>query len=135
MTRLKLGIAAVTTALLLMVGFSAAAQATGVRLAWGSGGSAIAPVNSNTTVGEQNAGVSPFAVKNVGGGTWNYGSQVGFWPPKTCWSNYKHNSRNHSSTAIMGKINATVFASAGRWSQSTVGGGLGYTCYAKWWRA
>ncbi len=132
---MKKALAASSTALLLILRFASAGQATSVAVDAGTSGSAIAPDNSNITIDvDQEDGASPFAVKNVGGGTWNFGSRFTLIPPKTCWSNYKHNTRTHSSTAIMGKANATRVAKAGNWSEATVAGGTSYTCYAKWWR-
>lgn len=132
---MKIALVASATALLLILGFASAAQATSVAVDTGTSGSAVVPDNSNITIGgDHEGGISPFAVKKVGGGTWNYGSRFTLTPPKTCWSNYKHNTRKHSSTAIMGKANATMVAKAGKWSEATVAGGTSYTCYAQWWR-
>ena len=97
-------------------------------------GSAIAPTDSSITLDERapRTGVAPLTVVNIGGGTWNYGSAIGIWPPKTCWSNYIHNSKYHSSTAIIANSNVKVYANAGSWSNASTWAGAAYTCYAYW---
>ncbi|MEV4440331.1 lactococcin 972 family bacteriocin [Streptomyces sp. NPDC049577] len=69
--------------------------------------------------------------ENVGGGTWSYGTgTVGTW--KSCYSNYVHPSKRHSSTASMGSDVDKNYADAGDWSTSEVKAGFGYTCHAYW---
>jgi hypothetical protein len=106
-----------------------AAQADETAPTPSAGGSAIAPENSQVTVDGSRPGRT---VVNVGGGTWNYGSSYAVWPPKTCWSNYKHNSKYHSSAAIMASNNSTRYANAGYWSEAKVTSGAAYTCYTYW---
>jgi hypothetical protein len=71
-------------------------------------------------------------VKNVGGGTWNYGSYLGVTHPKTCYSNYVHNSNYHSSTAIIANGQDKEYASATYWSNASTWAGAAYTCYTYW---
>jgi lactococcin 972 family bacteriocin len=73
--------------------------------------------------------VRPNTVKNVGGGTWNYGRSSGH-----CWSHYVHPARKHSATAVLGPTNRKRYASAGTWANSDIYGGLTNTstCYAYW---
>lgn len=70
--------------------------------------------------------VIPATVKNVGGGTWNYGRSGNH-----CWSHYVHPAKRHSATAIKGSTNRKVYAGAGTWANSDIYGGSG-TCYAYW---
>jgi hypothetical protein len=66
------------------------------------------------------AGVTPvFAtVVNVGGGTWNYGSEYQFPTGKHVWSHYVHPTLRHSGTAICGSSNPKVYANAGTWANA-----------------
>jgi len=82
--------------------------------------SGVVELSSDTPV------ISPNTVKNVGGGTWNYGRSGGH-----CWSHYVHPAKRHSATAIRGSTNRKIYASAGTWANSDVYGGGG-TCYAYW---
>lgn len=68
-------------------------------------------------------------VVNVGGGTWNYGSET-INGQKHCWSHSVHTTKTHSATAIMGSQNRKVFASAKFWANADVYGSG--TCYAYW---
>jgi lactococcin 972 family bacteriocin len=99
-----------------------------------AGGSAIAPENGEVTIDDTatGGGIGPMVEESVGGGTWNHGSQYGVWPPKTCWSDYKHDSKYHSSTVVMGSANVIDYASAWYWSEATATGGAAYVCYAYW---
>ncbi|GAB7051239.1 lactococcin 972 family bacteriocin [Catenuloplanes indicus] len=120
---------AVAAAWLFAPGMAAAAELTPI-----ASGSAVAPENANVTIdGTIKPGtVSPLTVTNVGGGTWSYGSVYAIIPPKTCYSDYVHNSLYHSSTSVMGDVVDKVFANATYWSETSIGGGAGYTCYAYW---
>lgn len=132
-------VVATAMATILAVGGGAAAHATTVAFASNSkkpsaSGSAIAPENGEVTIdgATSGTGITPLAVVNVGGGTWNYGSAVAIWPPKTCWSNYVHSTKYHSSTAVIGQSNVKVYANAGSWSNANTWAGAAYTCYAYW---
>ena len=72
------------------------------------------------------------ATATVGGGTWSYGSYLQIWPPKTCYSDYKHNSAYHSSTAMISRAYDTDYANAGYWSRASSWAGAAYTCYTYW---
>lgn len=97
------------------------------------GGSAVAPDNSQVTVGgASGSSVAVLSTVSAGGGTWQYGSYISTWPPKTCYSNYVHNSRYHSSTAVIGASNTKSYANAGYWSNASTWAGAGHTCNAYW---
>ncbi|WP_051838379.1 lactococcin 972 family bacteriocin [Streptomyces sp. NRRL WC-3742] len=68
---------------------------------------------------------------NVGGGTWNYGTEPngGF---KGCYSQYTHPSKYHSSTAIIASSNDKGYANAGSWSYAYATAGWAYTCNVYW---
>lgn len=57
-------------------------------------------------------------IVNVGGGTWNYGTQ--YQPPfgKYAWSHYVHPTLRHSGTAICGSQNPKIYANAGTWANA-----------------
>ena len=71
--------------------------------------------------------VSPATVKNVGGGTWNYGRSGNH-----CWSHYVHPNKRHSATAIMGPDNIKKYANAGTWANADVVRLTIATCSAYW---
>lgn len=99
-----------------------------------SGGSSIAPDNTDITIDDTapDGGVTPFASVSVGGGTWSYGSGSHSATQKGCYSNYKHNSKYHSSAAIIGNDASTVYAKAGLWSKAYAHNGLLLTCHTYW---
>lgn len=79
--------------------------------------------------------VTPRAVQNVGGGTWSYGTTTiasSGGTRKQCYSNYVHNSKRHSSTAILADVQEKTYANAGSWSNASVVAGSKNTCYAYW---
>lgn len=79
----------------------------------------------------KNSNVTPFAVKSVGGGTWNYGVGPGY-SGKHAWSDYKHDTLSHSSTAIVGNDSVTRSATKGEWSYADANGWPWETAYTKW---
>ncbi|HZK05270.1 MAG TPA: lactococcin 972 family bacteriocin [Actinomycetaceae bacterium] len=97
-------------------------------------GGAISPDDTDVTVSDivPEGTITPFTVQNVGGGTWNYGSYLNIWPPKTCYSNYVHNTRYRSSTAIISASDVKQYANAGNWSNASTWAGAAYTCYTYW---
>lgn len=112
------------------------APALAVELKPTDGGAAVAPENGEVTIDDTapGGGIGPLAVVNVGGGTWNYGSGT-IWNPlprKSCWSNYVHPTKYHSSTAIIASNNVKRYATAGNWSNASTYSGFAYTCYAYW---
>lgn len=75
--------------------------------------------------------MSPTASKNVGGGTWNYGTTVE-WNGKGCYSNYIHRTKKHSATvAIAGGTDKDI-QNADIWAKAWLVGGGAYTCYTYW---
>ncbi|MFF1714749.1 lactococcin 972 family bacteriocin [Streptomyces sp. NPDC058268] len=75
--------------------------------------------------------VTPMKVKNVGGGTWSYGTVLTSGG-KRCYSNYTHPSKRHSSTAVLANGSDKDYASADNWSRASVEAGAAYTCHAYW---
>lgn len=57
-------------------------------------------------------------IVNVGGGTWNYGSELTFPAGKHVWSHYVHPTLYHSGTAICSSQNNKVYANAGTWANA-----------------
>lgn len=78
-----------------------------------------------------NSQVTPFTVVNVGGGTWNYGTEI-IGAQKHVWSHYVHPTKYHSATAILGPEEDKVYAVAGTWANADVYGSPSYTGYAYW---
>jgi hypothetical protein len=59
-------------------------------------------------------------IVNVGGGTWNYGTeQEALWG-KHVWSHYVHNTLRHSATAICASQNVKIFANPIAWADADV---------------
>jgi len=87
----------------------------------------VATAQASTTTAAKPASTAN-SCKNVGGGTWCYGSGAsGIW--KGCYSNYVHPTNYHSSTAsIAGNVDKR-YNSAGNWSQAFAEAGWAYTCY------
>ncbi|MEU5145122.1 lactococcin 972 family bacteriocin [Streptomyces sp. NPDC021139] len=69
------------------------------------------------------------AVKDVGGGTWNYGSTITDKGKKRCYSYYFHGSKQHSATAKIGSDSLKAAAVAGKSAMATVEAGVAYTCF------
>jgi lactococcin 972 family bacteriocin len=118
-----------------VVGFAGIpAQAAPAALADSSlqaddGGSAVAPDDDEVTIDE--SGISTLSTKKVGGGTWSYGTSAdGVY--KRCYSNYKHNSKHHSSAAVIAGKSVTRYADAGLWSRAHATAGWAYTCHTYW---
>jgi len=57
-------------------------------------------------------------VQNVGGGTWNYGTDTNWLIGKHSWSHYVHPSIYHSGTAICASNNVKVYAYGGTWANA-----------------
>jgi len=117
-TRCRIAIA--TTALALPVALTGTAFAAS---------SAPPPATSGSAT---LAGISPNTSKDVGGGTWNYGSSYSFPFSMKCWSNYFHPTDFHSATAIIGSNNQTSFGAPDQWADATVYGSLTGTCQTYW---
>ncbi|MCF2528335.1 lactococcin 972 family bacteriocin [Yinghuangia soli] len=76
--------------------------------------------------------MAPRIVEDVGGGTWNHGTASADSLNKSCYSNYVHPKKDHSSTAIMASGNDKGYAKPGAWSKASVTAGAAHTCYAYW---
>jgi lactococcin 972 family bacteriocin len=94
-------------------------------------GSVVVPDGADVTIDDTHGGTSTRATQNVGGGTWNYGSELSGLQKK-CYSNYMNRITNHGSTAIIGSSNRSASAITGKWSNATAFGGLTQTCKAYW---
>ena len=70
--------------------------------------------SSSATVGVKTP--APYTIVNVGGGTWNYGTENCGVNCKHDWSYYVHNSLYHSATAICGTDTKKVFANPTLWA-------------------
>lgn len=75
--------------------------------------------------------VAPMAVKQVGGGTWSYGTVLTSGGKK-CYSNYYHGSKRHSATAILANGTDKDYAPKGSWAKASVEAGAAHTCHAYW---
>lgn len=56
--------------------------------------------SSSATAGAKTP--APYTIVNVGGGTWNYGTENCGFNCKHDWSQYQHQQLTHSATAICG---------------------------------
>lgn len=70
--------------------------------------------SSSATAGAKTP--APYTTVNVGGGTWNYGTQC----CKKVYSQYVHPSLYHSATSICSSNVDKVFANATFWAFSSV---------------
>ncbi len=93
-----------------------------------SGGSVSGTVTPNEV---SKSSVTPFTVKNVGGGTWVYTVNRGF-NGTTVTSDYVNNTYYHSATAICGSDVSTVYAVATQWARASANAGL-FADYAMYW--
>ena len=59
-------------------------------------------------------------IVNVGGGTWNYGTESEAIWGKHVWSHYVHNSLRHSATAMCASQNVKIFADPTLWANADV---------------
>ncbi|WP_406008388.1 lactococcin 972 family bacteriocin [Streptomyces sp. NBC_00637] len=73
--------------------------------------------------------VSPATSKDVGGGTWTYGTEV-VTGGKRCYSYYFHGSKLHNATAKIGNGSHKVGEVAGKTAKASRTAGAAYTCYA-----
>ncbi|WP_224389119.1 lactococcin 972 family bacteriocin [Pseudonocardia sp. ICBG1293] len=100
-----------------------------------AGGTAVAPENRNITINDARLdGIQPRggSVRNVGGGTWSYGTEVVSAGNKRCYSNYVHPNTYHSSTAVIGSRTNKQFADPAVWSNASAVNSLGQTCRTYW---
>jgi Bacteriocin (Lactococcin_972) len=74
-------------------------------------------------------GVALSDCESAGDGTWCHGWTLDGLTSKYCYSNYKHNSNYHSSTASIGDAVDTRYAQAGYWSNAAATAGAAWTCY------
>lgn len=79
-----------------------------------------------------NTQVTPFTVKNVGGGTWEYGTYLG-WVYKHVYSDYINNTYLHNATSIIGSDHDTSpWEVPGYWADSAAKGWPWQTAYVYW---
>lgn len=126
-------IAPVVVAAGVVVGGAGVAGAAPTIVSEATSGWVAVPDNTSTTIDDSptSGGVGTLATKKVGGGTWSYGSGSD-WLYKSCWSNYKHNTKYHSSSAVIGSATHTDYANAKKWSKARATAGYAHTCYAYW---
>ncbi|MGW5676038.1 lactococcin 972 family bacteriocin [Streptomyces sp. NPDC003860] len=114
--------AALTAGTLVPAASASAASAQSEGKEWGMVAIPIDPDSS----------VTPMTVKEVGGGTWSYGTAVTSSGYKRCYSNYIHPTVRHSATAVLASGTDKTWANAGVWANASVVAGHAYTCYAYW---
>lgn len=126
-TRRRVGIALWAVALVTgtVVVTGGAAQAAG-QLSANAGGGSLPTQLSSGPEARWNE------VSNVGGGTWSRGASAGIWNSSTCYSHYKHNSKEHTATAVLGQQSRTAVAPKGEWAKVDLTGSLWDTCNAYW---
>lgn len=103
----------------------AATTATLTKVAGGGVSGHVTPAEVS------NSAITPFTVKNVGGGTWVYTVGRGF-DGATVTSQYINNTYYHSATAVCGSDADTVYAVATRWARASANAGL-FADYAMYW--
>ncbi|MFF4653581.1 lactococcin 972 family bacteriocin [Streptomyces sp. NPDC001380] len=87
-------------------------------------------INSSSKTATSNT-VTPSTVVNTGGGTWSYGTVAdGIY--KGCYSDYIHNTKYHSATAVIANSTDKTYANAGYWADAYAVAGWAYTCNAYW---
>ncbi len=98
------------------------------------GSQAMASSKSATSgsVRLSNSQITPFASKSVGGGTWNYGTEID-GNQKHVWSIYDHDSKTHKASTKLGSTSHTSgWVSAGETATSEIYGNKKNTGYAYW---
>ena len=72
-----------------------------------------------------NSQITPFTIKNIDGGTWNYGSSIYKFVYKRVWSNYQHQDLTHRSSCYLGdRYDNSGWQDPGTESKSSIVGGL-----------
>lgn len=80
---------------------------------------------------DPNSLMAPTTTKDVGGGSWTYGTEV-VTGGKRCYSYYFHGSKLHNATAKIANGSLKVGADAGKTAKASRTAGAAYTCYAYW---
>ncbi|MFF5968002.1 lactococcin 972 family bacteriocin [Streptomyces collinus] len=80
---------------------------------------------------DPNSPVAPATTKDVGGGTWTYGTEL-VADGKRCYSYYFHGSKLHNATAKIGAGSIKVGEKAGKTAKASKVGGGAFTCYTYW---
>lgn len=75
--------------------------------------------------------VTPMASKDVGGGTWTYGTEL-VKDGKRCYSQYFHGSKGHAARAKIANGSDYDHANAGVTAKASSTAGAAYTCYTYW---
>ncbi|MFE5036438.1 lactococcin 972 family bacteriocin [Streptomyces sp. NPDC056683] len=89
------------------------------------GGMAVIRVDPSSST------VAPATTKDVGGGTWTYGTELTA-DGKRCYSYYFHGSKNHTATAKIGNAEQKVANAAGYSAKASATAGAAFTCYTYW---
>ncbi|MBG0853641.1 lactococcin 972 family bacteriocin [Streptomyces spinoverrucosus] len=114
---------------------AAAALTTGV-LAPATSASAATPQPKDwgmvaIKVDPSSRSVTPMTTKNVGGGTWTYGTEITA-DGKRCYSYYFHGSKLHRASVTIAGGTSRAAESPGHTARATRTAGAAYTCYAYW---
>ncbi|WP_330265634.1 lactococcin 972 family bacteriocin [Streptomyces griseorubiginosus] len=80
---------------------------------------------------DPNSRVAPATTKDVGGGSWTYGTEI-VADGKRCYSYYFHGSKLHNATAKIANGSLKVGEVAGKTAKASRTAGAAYTCYAYW---
>lgn len=108
MRKLALSVATATLSLGLTVAptFAASPSTSPASVGSAAGGSAVSSSSQ----------ITPFTQVNVGGGTWNYGSNFAFPANKYVYSQYQHQYLVHSASVFIGNL----YDSSGRQGPGTL---------------
>ncbi|SCD99707.1 bacteriocin, lactococcin 972 family [Streptomyces sp. ScaeMP-e83] len=81
--------------------------------------------------GASGSSITPLASKQVGGGTWNYGTAAAVTGTK-CYSNYIHPTKKHSASVAKAGGTDKDIRNADIWAKASITAGAAYTCYTYW---
>lgn len=95
-------------------------------------GEAIFSGPNSTSLMSQGRTTLGSSTKNVGGGTWSYGSSRALNGTKSCWSNYVHPTNTHSATSIIGSDQEKERKTPKLWAKTSTRGGWFETCHTYW---
>ncbi|MFI0779673.1 lactococcin 972 family bacteriocin [Streptomyces sp. NPDC021212] len=74
--------------------------------------------------------MAPTATKEVGGGTWSYGTTG--TTTKGCYSNYIHPSKKHSASIAIANASDKDIRGKDVWAKAYGKAGAAHTCYTYW---
>ncbi|MFJ6741126.1 lactococcin 972 family bacteriocin [Streptomyces sp. NPDC091279] len=76
--------------------------------------------------------VKPTATKDVGGGSWSYGSVITTTGQKRCYSHYFHGGKSHSATVQIGGASRKVVELWEVTAKAELTAGAALQCNAYW---